>query len=84
MEILGFIGGIIALIIIVKLLLCPIKLFFKLLINAAVGLVILFIFNHFGMMLVGFVIPINFITAAIVGILGIPGILGLIVYFMFF
>lgn len=84
MEILGAIGGVIALLIIIRLLLCPVKWIFKLVINAAVGLVILFVFNHFGLMLVGFTIPINFVTAAIVGILGIPGILGLIAYFMFF
>ena len=84
MEILGIIGGVIALLIVIRLLMCPLKIIFKLIINAAIGLVILFVFNHFGLMLVGFTIPINFVTAAIVGILGIPGIIGLIAYFMFF
>ena len=47
MEYLGFIGAIIALIIIVKVLAWPIKKIIKLAINVAIGVVLLFLFNYF-------------------------------------
>ena len=47
MEYLGFIGAIIALIIIVKLLAWPLKKIIKLGINVAIGVVLLFLFNYF-------------------------------------
>ncbi|MDY4137957.1 MAG: pro-sigmaK processing inhibitor BofA family protein [Eubacteriales bacterium] len=57
----------------------PLKLLFKLLINTGFGFVSLFILN----MLcdyTGVLFEINFVTSAIVGILGLPGILLLLIF----
>lgn len=84
MEYLGFIGAIIALIIIVKLLAWPIKKIIKLAINVLIGVVLLFLFNSFGAAWLGIMIPINWITALIVGLLGIPGFIGVLIFFLIF
>ena len=84
MEYLGFIGAIIALIIIVKILAWPIKKIIKLFINVAIGVALLFLFNSFGAAWLGIVLPINWITALIVGLLGIPGFIGVLVFFLIF
>ena len=49
------------------------KLVFKLLINAVVGFFILFVFNFVGR-IVGVTIAVNWVTAIIAGLLGLPGI----------
>ena len=54
------------------------KLVFKLLINAAVGFLILFAFNFIGRF-VGLTITVNWITAVVAGLLGLPGIALLLV-----
>lgn len=84
MEYLGFIGAIIALIIIVKILAWPIKKIVKLFINVAIGVALLFLFNSFGGVWLGIVIPINWITALIVGLLGIPGFIGVLIFSLIF
>jgi inhibitor of the pro-sigma K processing machinery len=84
MEYLGFIGAIIALIIIVKILAWPVKKIIKLGINVALGVALLFIFNSFGAGWFGITLPINWITALIVGLLGIPGFIGVLVFFLIF
>ena len=61
-----------------KLIKFSIKVFWKLLINALIGGVVLLIINIVGG-LFGLIIPITFLSALIVGVLGIPGILILIV-----
>lgn len=78
MEYLVFIGAIIAVFIILKILAWPIKKIFKMVINIVVGGVLLVIVNLIGGNF-GFVIPINWITALIVGILGVPGLIALTV-----
>lgn len=83
MEYLGFIGAIIALIIIVKLLAWPFKKIIKLAINVVIGVALLFVFNHFGGAWFGLTVPINWITALIVGILGIPGFIGVLIFSLF-
>ena len=60
---------------VIKLLKWPIKI----LINGIVGIVLLYIANFIGTF-IGFVIPINAITALIAGFLGIPGIIFLIIF----
>lgn len=60
-----------------KILSKPIKLIFKLLINAAIGWVVLGIFNFFGEA-VGFTLDINLLNALITGILGVPGVILLV------
>ena len=55
-----------------------IKLIFKLLINAVVGFLILFVFNFVGR-IVGVTIAVNWVTAIVAGLLGLPGIALLLV-----
>ena len=78
MEYLVFIGAVIAVFIILKILAWPIKKIFKMVINIIVGGLLLVIVNYIGANF-GFVIPINWITALVVGILGVPGLLALAV-----
>jgi len=70
-EILTFLGAMIILFVILKVISLPIKIIIKLLINALVGGVILFLINLTGLI----VIDITWITALIVGFLGIPGVI---------
>jgi len=73
-EYLVFIGAIIAVFIILKILAWPIKKIFKMVINIVVGGLLLVVVNYIGGNF-GFVIPINWITALVVGVLGIPGLI---------
>ena len=84
MEYLGLAGAIIALIIIVKIFAWPIKKIIKLAINVALGVALLFLFNTFGAAWLGITIPVNWITALIVGLLGIPGFIGVLIFFLIF
>ena len=81
-SLLAFAAGIFVLWLICKLLSVPLKIIWKLLVNAVIGAVVLLIFNFFGG-IVGFTIPISPVSALVAGILGIPGviILGLIEIF---
>ena len=63
----------------VSILIKPIKLIFKLLINTGFGFICLFLLNLLSDY-TGVVFSLNFVTAAIVGILGLPGIVMLLVY----
>ena len=78
MEYLVFIGAIIAVFIILKILAWPIKKIFKMVINIVVGGLLLVVVNYIGGNF-GFSIPINWITALIVGIVGVPGLIVLTV-----
>lgn len=84
MAYLGFIGAIIALVIIVKILAWPLKVMIKLLINVGIGILLLFIFNALGLAILGIIIPINIITALVVGLLGIPGFIGVLLFCLIF
>jgi inhibitor of the pro-sigma K processing machinery len=55
----------------------PVKLLWKLLINSAIGLVLLLLVNYIGAFF-DFSLPINIISVLISGFLGIPGVLLLI------
>lgn len=65
--------GVAILFIVLKLLALPMKLIIKLVINGLVGGVIIFVVNLIGANF-GFAIDLNWITALIVGILGVPGV----------
>ena len=66
----------------IKVLMTPMKLIFKLLLNTGCGFVCLFLLNlQSGF--TGIVFELNFITAAIVGFLGLPGIILLLVFQFF-
>lgn len=71
--ILPFLIGVLALFIVLKLLALPMKLIVKLVINGLVGGLIIFLVNLIGANF-GFIIDLNWITAIIVGILGVPGV----------
>ena len=64
-----------------KILLIPLKAIGKILLNSLLGGIFLLIMNavlgNFGIIL-----PINAITAAVTGLLGVPGIIGIITYFV--
>jgi len=73
MQYLVFIGAVVAVFIILKILAWPIKKIVKILINIAIGAVLLFVINYIGGYF-NFMIPINWVSALVVGILGIPGV----------
>lgn len=84
MEYLIFAGAILAVLVIVKLLAWPLKKIFKLLINIVIGIVLLYLYNAYGADLFNFRIPINWITALVVGALGIPGFIGVVLFYIIF
>ena len=71
--------GIALLYLVIKLLKWPIKI----LINGIVGVILLYVTNYIGAYF-NFGIEINFVTAIIAGFLGIPGIIFLIIFQLFF
>lgn len=74
----AFLIGLVLLYIIGILLVVPIRLLIKLLINGLIGGLILFVFNIIGGIF-GLTITINPLNALIVGILGIPGVVLLLI-----
>ena len=77
--ILAFLGGLVLLCIILKLLSFSFKTLLKFALNAIIGGALLFLYNMFLATVVGFAIPITWISALVVGILGIPGLLLLVI-----
>ena len=71
--------GIALLYLVIKLLKWPIKI----LINGIVGVVLLYVANYIGEYF-NFYITINPITALIAGFLGIPGVIFLVIFQLFF
>lgn len=65
--------------VVVQIFLKPIKLLWKLLLNSALGLLLLMLTNYIAAYF-SFSLPINVITVLIAGFLGIPGILLLIAF----
>lgn len=72
-NILGFLFGLVLLYIIGLILVIPLRVIFKLIINGIIGGVILFFFNLVGG-LFGLGIAINPLNAIVVGLLGVPGV----------
>ena len=70
--------GVALLFLIIKLLKWPLKI----LINGILGIILLYIANIVGSY-IGFVLPINAISALIAGFLGIPGIIFLVLFQFF-
>ncbi|MBU5437068.1 pro-sigmaK processing inhibitor BofA family protein [Tissierella sp. MSJ-40] len=77
-TILAYVFGLFLLYIIGMILVIPIKVIMKLVINGIIGGVLLFIFNLVGG-LFGLGIALNPLNAIIVGFLGIPGVILLLV-----
>ena len=70
--------GLVLLFLIIKLLKWPLKI----LINGILGIILLYIANIIGSY-IGFVLPINAISALIAGFLGVPGIIFLVLFQFF-
>ncbi len=75
---LAFIFGLFLLYVIGMILVIPIKIIWKLIINGVIGGILLLLFNLIGRIL-GLSIAINPITALIAGFLGIPGVILLLI-----
>lgn len=75
---LAFAFGLLILYLLARVLYFPIKLLLKLIGNAIIGGIVLYIFNFIGGFW-GLNIGINIVTALVVGILGIPGVILLLV-----
>jgi len=76
-AILTLAAALVLLVLLVKVLAAPIRLIFKVLINAGLGFVILFVVNFFGEFL-GISLGMNLVNALIAGFLGVPGVILLI------
>ncbi len=77
-SIIVFLGCIIFLFIIGKIFFIPLKSIFKLILNSVFGGLIIFVINFVGGMF-SFHIGLNVLTSILVGILGIPGAILLII-----
>ena len=77
------VGVAVALYVLFKILAAPVKWIFKLLINAVIGFVLLFLANIVGGFF-DFAIPVNLITCVIAGVFGVPGVIFLVVALVFF
>ena len=73
---------IIGVVLLIKLLAAPIRLIFKLMLNALIGFFVLIVVNIIGGF-VDFSLTVNFVNAVIVGLLGIPGVVLLIIFKLF-
>lgn len=78
-NILALIVPVLIAIFVIKLLLSQVKLVWKIAVNSLSGFICLWLLN-LASGLTGIVFEINFITALVVGFLGIPGILLLLVF----
>ena len=76
--IITFLVALVVVYIILKVLSLPFKLVIKLLVNGVLGGIIIWIVNLVGANF-GFAITLNWITALVAGILGIPGVIILII-----
>ena len=74
MVIIAYIAGVLLLYVVGRLLLIPLRAIFQLIVNAVIGGAILLVVNLIGSFW-GFGVGINPITALIVGLLGIPGVI---------
>lgn len=82
-SILFFTLALILLFIIVKLFSWPLKILWKLIVNGVLGAILLFIVNLVGSYF-HFFIGINAITALIAGFFGVPGVIFLVIFKLFF
>lgn len=81
MDYIWILLGLVILILFGKLVLAPLK---KLAANVLIGLIVLYGVNHFGY-LFGFQhVPITLGTGLIIGILGLPGVVLVTLYYTFF
>ncbi|MDK2903134.1 MAG: inhibitor of the pro-sigma processing machinery [Clostridiales bacterium] len=77
-TILAFAGGLVLLYLVGWLLLVPLKIVWRLIYNGIIGGVVLWLLNLIGGYF-GFTLAINPLTALIVGFLGVPGVILLVI-----
>lgn len=77
-TILAFAGGLVLLYLVGWLLLVPLKIVWRFIYNGIIGGIVLWILNLIGGFF-GFTLPLNPLTALIVGFLGVPGVILLVV-----
>lgn len=80
--ILPFLGALLAIFIILKILSAPFKLIIKLVINGLIGGLIIYVINWIGAGF-NFALPLEWWSAILVGILGIPGAIILVLIQLF-
>lgn len=76
-------AGIVALYVLIRIITAPIKLVFKLLLNALSGFLLLFLANFISGFF-DFSIPVTLLSCLISGIFGIPGVIFLVVVTLLF
>ena len=76
-------GVLVALYVLIRILTAPIKLIFKLMLNALSGFLLLFLANIVGGFF-DFSIPVNLLTCLVSGFFGIPGVIFLVIVLLFF
>ena len=80
---LTYAGALLLILLLGKIFLWPRKLIGKLLISSLVGGVLILVVNLIAGMFGLLLIPLNIITAVVVGVLGIPGVILLLILFLF-
>lgn len=80
--IIAFAFGLLLLYIVGRVFLMPLRLVFRLIYNGIIGGVILWLINLVGSH-IGFTIAINPVTALVVGFLGLPGVVLLVLFKLF-
>ena len=80
---LAYAGALLLILLLGKIFLWPLKLIGKLLISSLVGGVLILVVNLIAGMFGLLLIPLNIITAVVVGVLGIPGVILLLILFLF-
>ena len=81
-TILPFLGTLLVIFVILKLLSAPIKLIIKLIVNGLIGGLIIYVINWIGVGF-NFALPLEWWSAILVGILGIPGAIILVLIQLF-
>lgn len=74
----AFFIGLLILCIITRIFTLPLRVLWKCIYNSIIGAIVIYVINFLGIVY----IPLNFFTALIVGVLGIPGVIILTIYAM--
>ena len=77
---LAYAAGLFLIYIFGRLLIVPVKMLLKLLASSVAAGIILLLINAAGGV-IGIMVPVNIATAAVTGVLGVPGVLALLIYF---
>lgn len=77
-KVLGFILGLLIVFVVCKIFFKPLKVIFRLFLNSIIGIILLLFINSFKQF-TSFFIGINPVTALILGILGVPGLILIII-----